>query len=299
MTKRFFLLLVVVCGLSLPVWAQQPETVPQPLSVWVDTDGAADDLRAICMLMAMPQVDMLAVTTSEGALLPTSAAQKARGLLDDFGRGNVPVGVGRELNISPPRWGGQSENIRWSVEADTLTPIFPSAVELIARVLADAEQPICVVALGSLTNPADVLSRYPELVEKIERIVWYNGGLLDSGANYEADTASAQAIFGQAVKLEIISAASTPIPVNDAYIGRLESCTHPCAQRIVDTHRRDVPPQVITSGHMKAWDDIVALYLIAPALYIPTTLSGTITAYTLQNEADANRAVEAIMRLFE
>ena len=293
MTKRIFLFFVVVCGLSLPVWAQQP------LSVWVDTDGAADDLRAICMLMAMPQVDMLAVTTSEGALLPSDAARKARGLLFDFGRGNVPVGVGRELNIPPPRWRGQSENICWSTGCDTLSATFPSAVELIAGVLANAVQPVCVVALGALTNPADVLSRYPELVEKIERIVWYNGGLLDSGANFEADTASAQAIFGQAVKLEIISAASTPIPINDAYIDRLENCSHPCARRIVDTHRRDVPPQVITSGHMKAWDDIAALYLIAPTLYTSTTLSDTITAYTLQSEAAAARAVEAIMRLFE
>ena len=293
MTKRIFLFFVVVCGLLLPVWAQQP------LSVWVDTDGAADDLRAICMLMAMPQVDILAVTTSEGALLPTDAARKARGLLFDFGRGNVLVGVGRELNIPPPRWRGQSENIRWSVEADTLSTVYPSAIELIARVLANAAQPVCVVALGSLTNPADVLSRYPELAGKIERIVWYNGGLLNSGANYEADTASAQAIFGQAVKLEIVSAASMPISVNDVYISRLGGCIHPCAQRIVETHRRDVPPSVITSGHMKAWDDIAALYLIAPTLYTSTTLSDAITVYTLQNEADAARAVEAIMRLFE
>ena len=298
MTKRPFLLLAVVSGLSLPVWAQQPETEQRPLSVWVDTDGAADDLRAICMLMAMPQVEILAVTSSEGALLPADAAQKARGLLRDFDRGDVPVGVGRELNIPPPLWRRQSENIRWSMGDDTLSFVFPSAVELIARVLTDTPQPVCVVALGSLTNLADVLSRFPELAGKIEQIVWYNDGL-DSGVNYEADTASARAIFGQPVKLEIISAASMPIPVNDAYIGRLESCTHPCAQRIVETHRRDIPPRVVTSGHMKAWDDIAALYLTAPALYTPTTLSGSITAYTLQNEADATRAVKAIMQLFE
>ena len=293
MIRRLFLLLVVACGLLLNVWARQP------ISVWIDTDGAADDLRAICMLMAMPQVDILAVTTSEGALLPADAARKAYGLLRDFDRSDVPVGVGRELNIPPPRWRGQSENIRWSSGADTLSPTFLPAVELISEALTNAPYPVCVVALGSLTNLADVLPHYPELAAKIERIVWYNGGLLDSGANYEADTASAQAIFGRAVKLEIISGASAPIPINDAYINRLEDCNHPCARRIVETHRRDVPPPVITSGHMKAWDDIAALYLIAPELYTPIAISDFISAYTLNSDEDADRAVEAITRLFE
>ena len=36
----------------------------------VDTDGAADDLRTLCMLLGNREVEVLAVTTSEGALLP-------------------------------------------------------------------------------------------------------------------------------------------------------------------------------------------------------------------------------------
>ena len=299
MIKRLFSLLAVVCGLSLTAWAQQSETTQQPLHVWVDTDGAADDLRAICMLMAMPQIDMLAVTTSEGALLPADAAQKAYGLLRDFDRNNVPVGIGRELNIPPPRWRNQSENIQWSSGTDTLPPVFLSAVELMTEALTNAPYPVSVLALGALTNFADILLHYPELAVKIERIVWYNGGLLDSGANYEADSASAQVIFNQAVKLEIISGASAPIPINDAYIDRLEGCSHPCAQRIVETHRRYIPPQVITSGHMKAWDDIAALYLVAPELYTPIAISDSISAHTLKNNEETARVVEAIMQLFE
>lgn len=34
----------------------------------IDTDGAADDLRTLCMLLGNREVEVLAVTTSEGAL---------------------------------------------------------------------------------------------------------------------------------------------------------------------------------------------------------------------------------------
>ena len=56
----------------------------------VDTDGAADDLRTLCMLLGNREVEVLAVTTSEGALLPDSAAVRVRALLDSFYHEGVP-----------------------------------------------------------------------------------------------------------------------------------------------------------------------------------------------------------------
>ncbi|KAA6333905.1 hypothetical protein EZS27_017732 [termite gut metagenome] len=47
----------------------------------VDTDGAADDLRAICMLLANSEIDILAVVSSEGALMPADVTLKVRSLL--------------------------------------------------------------------------------------------------------------------------------------------------------------------------------------------------------------------------
>lgn len=38
----------------------------------VDTDGAADDLRTLCMLLGNREVEVLAVTTRKGRCFPTA-----------------------------------------------------------------------------------------------------------------------------------------------------------------------------------------------------------------------------------
>ena len=74
----------------------------------IDTDGAADDLRTLCMLLGNREVEVLAVTTSEGALLPDSAAIRVRALLDSFHHEGVPVGAGRAANAPAPMWRAHS-----------------------------------------------------------------------------------------------------------------------------------------------------------------------------------------------
>ena len=79
----------------------------------VDTDGAADDLRTLCMLLGNREVEVLAVTTSEGALLPDSAAVRVRALLDSFYHEGVPVGAGRAVNAPAPAWRAHSGTVDW------------------------------------------------------------------------------------------------------------------------------------------------------------------------------------------
>ncbi|MDR1335249.1 MAG: nucleoside hydrolase, partial [Tannerella sp.] len=81
--------------------------------VLIDTDGAADDLRAICMLLGNREVEVLSVTASEGALTPSGAARKVTALLRHFHHEGIPVGTGRPLNIPPPAWRPHSEEALW------------------------------------------------------------------------------------------------------------------------------------------------------------------------------------------
>ncbi|KAA6310161.1 Pyrimidine-specific ribonucleoside hydrolase RihA, partial [termite gut metagenome] len=100
----------------------------------IDTDGAADDLRAICMLLAHPETEILAVISSEGALTPADASIKVLSLLHSFQRGNIPVGTGRNLNIAPPMWRRQSEQIKWG-DSFGVIPLQKSAKDLITEIL--------------------------------------------------------------------------------------------------------------------------------------------------------------------
>lgn len=128
----------------------------------VDTDGAADDLRTLCMLLGNREVEVLAVTTSEGALLPDSAAVRVRALLDSFYHEGVPVGAGRAVNAPAPAWRAHSGTVDWGDAATATSGAgFPAASALIAETLGEEEEKVVFIALGALTNLYDVLREIP------------------------------------------------------------------------------------------------------------------------------------------
>ncbi|MDR0814711.1 MAG: hypothetical protein LBN37_03050, partial [Bacteroidales bacterium] len=61
----FFIFLWMVCN-----FLAQAHSGKARFHVIIDTDGAADDLRTICMLLGNREVEVLAISTSEGALTP-------------------------------------------------------------------------------------------------------------------------------------------------------------------------------------------------------------------------------------
>ena len=65
--------------------------------VIVDTDGSIDDFRAICMMLASPEIEVIAITTVDGILSPEQTAGKVRSLLKHFGHDGIPVGIGKSI----------------------------------------------------------------------------------------------------------------------------------------------------------------------------------------------------------
>lgn len=157
----------------------------------IDTDGAADDLRTLCMLLGNREVEVLAVTTSEGALPPAESAASVQALLDGFYHEGVPVGAGHPTGAAAPVWRTHSRQVDWG---DTLSvrTAFPPAQALIAETLEDEEEKVFFIALGALTNVCDALRENPALGDRIDRIVWYNNQAEPlAGANFEADSVAA------------------------------------------------------------------------------------------------------------
>lgn len=114
------------------------------------------------MLLGNREVEVLAVTTSEGALLPDSAAVRVRALLDSFYHEGVPVGAGRAVNAPAPAWRAHSGTVDWGDAATATSGAgFPAASALIAETLGEEEEKVVFIALGALTNLYDVLRENP------------------------------------------------------------------------------------------------------------------------------------------
>jgi pyrimidine-specific ribonucleoside hydrolase len=289
MRKLFFFVLFIFVNFST-----QAHSGKASCHAIIDTDGAADDLRAICMLLGNSEVEVLAVTTSEGALRPEDAALKTVSLLHHFHHEGIPAGTGRSLNITPPAWRKQSEEIFWG---DTAGIRFPAiaAKELITETVRNAPEKVTFICLGPLTNISDALEASPDLSENIDRILWYrNRYQKKTAANYQADPESAEKIMKSGIKLEIISENRHPITVDRQYIDMVAETGTPYAKKIADSHRKGVLAPVLASGHLKTWDDLVVVYLFEPGIFGSDTVSASVTSHFLEDEQAAVRAKEQV-----
>ena len=257
--------------------------------VVIDTDGAADDLRALCMLLGNREVEVLAVTTSEGALLPDSVAVRVRGLLDSFYHGGVPVGAGRAVNAPAPAWRAHSEEVDWGRAA---ADAFPPAQELIAETLENESEKVVFVALGALTNLSDLLQANPALGDRIERVVWYNNRAEPLfGANYETDSAAARRVLASGVPVAVVSTnPDCPVVVTPALLDSVAAVPTVYARKIAETHRTPPLAQLVGRRHLETWDDLAVVYLFAPELFDTRPIGGNVVACSLPDESAAAQA---------
>lgn len=147
----------------------------------LDCDPGHDDAIALILACASPSLAIKAVTTSAGNQTPEKTLNNALRILTLLGRSDIPVAGGalkplmRELIIA--------DNVHGETGLDGPTLPEPSfapqtehAVELMANILRQSEQPVTLVPTGPLTNIALLLATHRELIPKIQEIVLMGGG---------------------------------------------------------------------------------------------------------------------------
>jgi len=259
----------------------------------VDTDGAADDLRALCYLLGNREAEVLAAVSSEGAQTPERTADCLCALLRAFRHEGIPVGCGRPTGTAAPEWRARSEQTDWGPMRKEKCPDAPA---LLAEAIENEEEPVTVVALGSLTNLDDLLAARPGLQSRIARIIWYNdcSRPLES-VNYRTDPHAAKRVLASGIPTAMIWA-ERPIPIAAAWIDSVATVATPYARRIATAHRCLPLSQAIEEGHLMAWDDLAALYLFEPQLFEPQQLTPTVTACKLRDPACFGTATLALLR---
>ncbi len=266
----------------------------------IDTDGAADDLRAICMLLGNREVETLAITTSEGALKPDDAALKVTTLLRYFHHEGIPVGVGRTLNIKPPAWRQQSKQIDWGDATGISTP-GQTAKDLMIQTLEGEEEKVIFICLGTLTNLGDVLAAKPQLRERIDKVIWYNSSAKPlKGSNYDTDRASADKVLASGIRVDIVSGEDKQVvAIDGAYVDMIFHVDNMYAKKIEETHNNGVLKPVVASRHMKMWDDLAVVYLFAPELFTSVSVGQAVFAHSLENTDAVGQAKDMVVQILK
>lgn len=150
------------------------------LPVVLDCDPGHDDAVAILLAVASPVIDLRAVTTTFGNCSVQDATHNALRVLTLAGETGVPVASGADGPVNGRReLGNYVHGISGldgpELPAPGFSPEPESAVELLRRLLSEADEPITVVATGPLTNIARLLHESPESRSRISEVIFMGG----------------------------------------------------------------------------------------------------------------------------
>jgi pyrimidine-specific ribonucleoside hydrolase len=154
--------------------------------VVVDTDLGPDDALALLYLVSRPDLDVRAVAVSGTGLVRCPAgAEWAVKLLAAAGHPGIPVACGRDrplagFNAFPPEWRNPADEF-FGVPLPPATgrPDPDGAVALLERAIASSPRDVELVALGPLTDVAELLRERPERLAGIHAMA----GTVDAPGN--------------------------------------------------------------------------------------------------------------------
>jgi len=150
------------------------------IPVLLDVDTGVDDALAILFAVAHPDIEVLGISCVAGNASLERVVENTLRILDVAGAPDIPVAAGaRRPLISPARTAshvhGEGGLGTVHLPPGDRTPAPVNAVELLRRLITDSPRPVTLVALAPQTNLALLLRQYPDLAEKIERIVIMGG----------------------------------------------------------------------------------------------------------------------------
>jgi len=272
MKRRFFLLILILLYFS-SVFALSSQVKNQ---IIIDTDAAADDLRAICLLLACDEVEVIAITTSDGVLDPENGLKKVRALLRSFGHEGIPTASGEISQSDPLPWRKFNQKLNWGDESLIEMSGKKSAFELIISSIEIEEKPVTVICLGSMANLAEAFRLKPGVKKEVERIIWYNDNLHpNSGTNYELDKKAADYILSEDITVNVVNNLNgKEIMFTEELLRSIENIKTPYAKKIVKSHLQEEVLKLIKIGHLGLWDDLAALYLLRPELFEKRIIEG-------------------------
>jgi pyrimidine-specific ribonucleoside hydrolase len=265
----------------------------------IDTDGALDDMRALTMFLAVEDARVLAITCSQGTLLPGSVHVKVRSLLSDFHSEGIPVGVGKTTGQELPLWSSFAQEINWGNVTDASRPaIDDDANSVLTSATANYRHKIILIALGSLKSYADWITDNPEVIEKIDKIVWYNNPVIEDGFNYKASPESYDVIRASQIPLEVIGNRTNSYTIDEGYLDHIANSNSKYARQILEIHKQPEIVERIEQKHMHFWDDLVPLYLTDSVLFKSEVIDN-ISLVALDPDLPAPSVYQHVSQLLE
>lgn len=233
--------------------------------VIIDTDGGIDDMRAISLLIASPNVRVLGITASSGALSAGNAWIKVKSLLNSYHHEGLPVGINRNRGFISPEFSTALET-KWGDETTVFPEKAPSASEIIREIISSEKTKISFICLGGMNTLDMALKDIPEFQLQLKEILWSGEGIKDTkGFNYNIDKVAAKNILKGDLPVSVIRKPETDQFYSASLLAEIASINSIYAIKISEIFKSDLikDHQYSFTGN----DDMVPLFLHWPDLF--------------------------------
>lgn len=259
----------------------------------VDTDMGTDDWLALTYIAQNQNIDLLGVTIVGNGLAPcTHGPHNAKHLLRLSGRhSDTPIGCGSDWPLQgyasyPTIWRQTGSDMMGEAppvhHAQTLKR-YPDGPALLARLLKEAQSPVSILAIGSMTNIATVIQAEPELKTKISRIISMGGavdvpgnlrvhGFTDQHTNTRAewnfyiDPLAGKIVLESGIPITLVPLdATNKVPLTDAFVARTQQSQKTPTESFVARIFQKIKAST-TNGEYFHWDPLAAAVSVRPEL---------------------------------
>jgi pyrimidine-specific ribonucleoside hydrolase len=233
--------------------------------VIIDTDGGIDDIRAITMLLASPDVRVLAITISPGALSTHNAYLKVRSLLNSFSHEGILIGINRKCEFGSPDF-PFALNTSWGDEKGIAVTDVPDCIKIIEEVLTAEKTRVSFICLAGLSTVSIADKEIPLFRKQVKEILWSSEGPAGKQAfNYQIDPAAASGTLKGGIPVRSIIASGEKTFYDDDMIKNIEAIPNVYARKISGFFQKYGAENHEFS--FSANDEMVPLFLHYPALF--------------------------------
>jgi inosine-uridine nucleoside N-ribohydrolase len=160
--------------------SDEPRPTVRPTKVFIDCDPGHDDAIAILMAAALPQLDLVAITTVAGNQTLDKTTRNARVVCGVAGIEGVPIAAGADRPLVRDSITAAAVHGESGLDGPVLDGIEAAldprhAVDLIVETYQSSTEPVTLVAIGPLTNVALALRMHPTLAARIPAIYMMGG----------------------------------------------------------------------------------------------------------------------------
>jgi len=222
-------------------------------------------MRTITMLLASPDIRVLAVTVSPGALSVNKSYIKVKSLLNSFYHEGIPVGINRTSTFKSPEYVNPSK-AQWGDENGINPDIAPDFLSVINDILRQEKTKISFLCLGGLSTPQLALKEVLLFRQQVKEIIWSSNGLTDTqGFNYKTDPGAASDVLKGEIPVRAVKGFGQAKIFSQELVDETGRINTKYGEKFYGFFQSD-----IAKGHDFAYyitDEAVALFLQFPGFF--------------------------------